>query len=104
MLVSRSFSATSPLPTRIFLLLSSARHSDTVGECVAGLTFLCKQSEIAPSFSRLLRISSRATVRRDAGEPFLLVRYRPRTATQAKKFIRRFERCPVRANRQAAEE
>jgi hypothetical protein len=29
MLIFRSFSATSPLPTAIFLLLSSARHPDT---------------------------------------------------------------------------
>src|ERR1019366_3801581 len=71
-------SSTSLLPTAIFLLLFSARHPHVVGECVAGLTLLCQQSDIALSFSRLLRISSRATVRRNPGEPFLLVRFRAR--------------------------
>jgi hypothetical protein len=71
-------SSTSLLPTAIFLLLFSARHPDLVGECVAGLTLLCQQSDIALSFSRLHRISSRATVRRNPGEPFLLARFRAR--------------------------
>src|ERR1019366_8190341 len=77
-------SSTSLLPTAIFLLLFSACQPDLVGECVAGLTLLCQQSDIALSFSRLLRISSRATVRRNPEEPFLLVRFRPRAATPAK--------------------
>ena len=51
------------------------RPPDPVGEAAAGLTFLCSQCDIAPSSSRLHRISSRATVRRNAGELFLLVRY-----------------------------
>src|ERR1035437_909211 len=71
-------SSTSLLPTAIFLLLFSARHPYLVGEWVAGLTLLCQQSDIALSFSRLLRISSRATVRRNPGEPFLLARFRAR--------------------------
>jgi hypothetical protein len=70
--------STSLLPTAIFLLLFSARHPYLVGEWVAGLTLLCQQSDIALSFSRLLRISSRATVRRNPGEPFLLARFRAR--------------------------
>ena len=59
-----------PLPIAIFLLLFPARLPETVGERIAGLTFLCRQSDIASSFSRLLRFSSRATLRRNAGEPF----------------------------------
>ena len=55
---------------------------------------MCQQSDIAPSFSRLRRISSRATVRRNAGEPFLLVRFRPRAATPAKNSYRPFEGVP----------
>ena len=70
--------------------------------------FLCQQSDIAPSFSRLHRISSRVTVRRNSGEPFLLVRCRPRAATPAINSFRHLEavaaiRYPG-ANRQAAEE
>jgi len=53
--------------------------------------------------------------RRNAGEPFRLVRYRPGAATPAKKFLRPFEGVfrsvrlisrdeQSRANRQAAEE
>jgi hypothetical protein len=36
------------LPTKIFLLLSVARQPDPVGE-QSGLTFLCRQCDIAPS-------------------------------------------------------
>src|ERR1700691_4366307 len=41
--------AISRLPTEIFLLLSVARQPDPVGE-QSGLTFLCSQCDIAPSF------------------------------------------------------
>src|SRR5208283_3753711 len=81
----------SSLPSAIFLLLFPARHPYTVGESVAGLTFLCQQSDIAPSFSRLLRFSSRATLRPDAWGPSPLARYRPRAATPA-LFLSRGER------------
>ena len=84
------------------------RRPDPAGECSAGLTFLCQQCDIAPSFSRLLGISSRATVRRNAGEPFLLVRSRPRAATPVKNSYRPLRGWPVSglrpANRQEAEE
>jgi hypothetical protein len=83
-------SSTSLLPTAIFLLLFSACQPDLVGECVAGLTLLWQQSDIAPSFSRLLRISSRATVRRNPGEPFLLARFRAR-GDASKNSYRTFE-------------
>src|SRR5580658_716386 len=60
------------------------RQPDPVGECIAGLTFPCQRSDIALSFSRLHSISSRATVRRNTGEPFLLKRHHPRAATPAR--------------------
>src|SRR5216684_7832092 len=60
------------------------RQPDLVGDEQAGLTFPCQQWDIAPSFSRLHGISSRATVRRNAGEPFLLVCHCSRAATPAR--------------------
>jgi hypothetical protein len=50
-----------------------------------------QRSDIAPPFSRLRRISSRATVRRNAGEPFLLVRFARACGDAGKNSHRPFE-------------
>src|ERR1700676_637216 len=84
-------SAISRLPIGIFLLLSGASSTRPVGDEQAGLTFPCQQWYIAPSFSRLHGISLRATVRRNAGEPFLLVHHCSARRCQQDSY-RRFER------------
>ena len=76
------------------------------------MTFLCQQCDIAPSFSRLHGILSRATVRRNTEEPFLWARFRPAAATLTKSSYRLFEGLPgigcgisrAKANRQEMEE
>jgi len=82
--VLRNLSAISLLPTGIFLLLSVASSIGYGWRVRSRIDVSVQQWDIAPSFSRLHRISSRATVRRNAGEPFLLVRHCSRAATPAK--------------------
>jgi hypothetical protein len=75
------------LPAIIWCFASRTR----LASVQQGWTFLCRQSDIELSFSRLHGISSRATVRRNAAAPFLLVRYGLRAATPARNSYRCFE-------------
>ena len=74
------------LPAIIWCFVGQTMADESVG-----LTFLCQQCDIAPLYLRLHRISSRATGRRYAEEPFLLARFLPDTGMPIKNSY-----CPSR--------